>query len=269
MLMHSPTHAFSLLPYERPFFDGWDNNGFTYTWIRDQILLPRQNFYRSISLSLSEQEHLLHSFALYLPKELAFKIAQGVQIEHEVSVKEFAQGILRVLPHNAMILDALDSFLYQALPLTPGLKWKESVYSLLEEKTGKEVLPLLEHFPDEPSSYMAARVIKEIAKAFYVLLRGSVCLDFDLHEYITNKAEKLLLSSPSPLIFADSNWSQNYFGFVVSPITEELQLWRMSESGYEGIFLRSWAPYLSEGSKQVWSIYTRPQEYSQLFERKI
>lgn len=269
LLMHSPTHAFLLLPYEKPFFEGWDDNGFTYTWIRDQILLPRQNFYHSITLSPSEQEYLLQLFSLYLPQELSFKMTRAGVAEREVTVQEFAKNVLKALPSNVMILDALDSFLYQALPLTPGIRWKEAVYSLLEEKTGKGILSLLDKLPDEPSSYIPARLLKEIAKALYVLFKGKVCLDFDLHGYVTCKAEKLKLSSPSPLIFADSNWSQNHFGFVVSPITEELQLWRVSESGYEGIFLRSWAPYLMPGSKQSWSIYTKPQEYSQLFERKI
>jgi len=269
MLMHSPTHAFLLLPYEMPFFEAWDENGFTYTWIRDNFLQPRQNFYSSISLSISEQESLLSFFSAYLPQDLNFKMVRGVKIEDHASLKNFSKKILKTLPSSPVIDDALDSFLYQALPLTPAYKWKDAVYAILEEKAGKDVLALLEKFPDDPGGYIPSRLIKEFAKAVYILFKGKVCLDFDLHNFVTKKAESLGLSSHSPLIFADTNWSQNYFGFVVSPITEELQLWRVAPSGFEGVFLRSWASYLTPGNRQGWGIYTRPQEYNQLFERKI
>lgn len=269
MLMHSPTHAFLLLPYEPFFFEGWDDNTFTYTWIRDHFLLPRQSFYHAISLASSEQEYLLSLFSAYLPEELAFKMIRSAKIDNHSNVKDFSKKILKTLPTSPVIEDALDSFLYQALPLTPAYKWKDAIYAILEEKTGKDVLALLDKFPEGPGGYIPARLIKEFAKAFYVLCKGKVCFDFDLHSYVTKKAESLGLSSPSPLIFADTNWSQNYFGFVVSPTSEELQLWRVAPSGFEGIFLRSWAPFLKTESHQSWGIYTKPQEYNQLFERKL
>ncbi len=35
-----PTHAFSLIPGEKKFREGWEDPGFSYTWIRDQVILP-------------------------------------------------------------------------------------------------------------------------------------------------------------------------------------------------------------------------------------
>ena len=268
VLMHSPTHAFSLLPYNPYFFEGWDDNGFTYTWIRDHFLEPRKKFYRSIVLSAAEQQTLIHLFAVDLPSELSFKI-MGAGTESSCSVVEFAQNLLKALPLSPLIEDALDSFLYQALPLIPPHKWKESVATILQEKVGDELTPILSLFPDELPGFIPSRLIKELAKAFYLLSKGKACLDFDLHTFVTNSAEKLYLSSPSPLIFADTNWSQNHFGFVVSPILEEVKLWRVTESGYEGVFLRSWSQYLSPGAQQNWAIYTKPMEYSQVFEKKL
>ncbi|MCX6989934.1 MAG: hypothetical protein NTX49_02540 [Chlamydiae bacterium] len=268
VLMHSPTHAFSLLPYNPSFFEAWDDNGFTYTWIRDHFLQPRQNFYRSISLSISEQETLMHLFAGHIPSELSLKIMRAAT-EPSCSVAKFAKNILKSLPSSPLIEDALDSFLYQALPLIPAHQWKESVTSILQEKVGNDLIPILALFPDDFPGYIPSKLIKELAKAFYLLCKGEVALNFDLHAYVTERAENLKLSSPPPLIFADTNWSQNHFGFVVSPISEEVKLWRVTESGYEGGFLRSWVQYLSPGAVQNWAIYTKPMEYSQVFEKKL
>lgn len=49
MLMTSPTHAFSLLPGLQPFRAGWEDPGFTYTWVRDQILIPARNFHKKFT----------------------------------------------------------------------------------------------------------------------------------------------------------------------------------------------------------------------------
>ncbi len=51
MLMTSPTHAFSLLPGQELFRQGWEERGFTYTWVRDQLINPGQEFYGAIRLS--------------------------------------------------------------------------------------------------------------------------------------------------------------------------------------------------------------------------
>ena len=35
-----PTHAFTLLPGSEKFRQGWEDLGFSYTWVRDQLILP-------------------------------------------------------------------------------------------------------------------------------------------------------------------------------------------------------------------------------------
>ncbi|MFZ4773698.1 MAG: hypothetical protein ACOYK9_06905 [Chlamydiia bacterium] len=35
-----PTHAFTLLPGEKLFREGWEDSGFSYTWIRDRLINP-------------------------------------------------------------------------------------------------------------------------------------------------------------------------------------------------------------------------------------
>ena len=269
ILMYSPTHAFQLLPYENEFFQSWDYSGFTYTWVRDKIIAPRQGFYRSLTLSMPEQRVLLEKFSSYLPTSIAHHLKKSIHFENIATIKEFSSTLLEHLPPSDSLNDALDSFLYQSLPLIPGYKWKEVVSMLLEDKLEGDLPAFLDQLERETPEYLTAREMKEISKAVYILLKKNVCLDFDLHKYISDTAAKKMLSSPNPLIFADSNWSQNLFGFVVSPTTEEIKFWRVSETGQEGVFMRPWANYLSPSNNKPWGVYVKPQEYSALFERKI
>lgn len=58
MLATGPNHVFTLLPRCEPFEKAWDNRDFTYTWIRDTLLIPGQTFYRGRIID-KETLHLL------------------------------------------------------------------------------------------------------------------------------------------------------------------------------------------------------------------
>ena len=50
MLMHSPTHAFNLNPGLEPFYSIWQNESYTYTWVRDQLIYPMQQYWESYEM---------------------------------------------------------------------------------------------------------------------------------------------------------------------------------------------------------------------------
>lgn len=103
MLMTSPTHAFSLLPGQELFRQGWEDRGFTYTWVRDQLINPGQEFYGAIRLSEHEQ--------LYLVDELANRLPlRNFEPSHKaLSISAFRQK----LPPSPMV----DAYLFEMLPL--------------------------------------------------------------------------------------------------------------------------------------------------------
>ena len=267
ILMHSPNHAFLLRPYASPFFEAWDDNGFTYTWIRDRFLRPSKDFFRSQILSVQDQQILLDLFAKQLPDPIGTKLLFSIQPEGSIGVQQFVQKVLGVFPFEPLIKDLLDSFLYQSLPLIPSQGYKSAIYALLEEKTGSDLLNILNLLPDLKETSIPANTLRDWAKGAYLLFRQTACLDFDLHEYITHKSAALCLSPPVPLFFADTNWAQYYFAFVINPSSEELELWRVKESSFEGLFMRSWSVYFAKANKHVWSVYAKPQEYAQVFDR--
>jgi hypothetical protein len=269
VLMRSPTHAFLLLAYENPFFSSWDDNSFTYTWIRDKVVKKWQKFYSSILLSSSEQEFLLREFIATIPEEIRSLLKRSFISQHSCTVQEFARQVIKASPVKGFFSDFLDSFLYLNLPVMTKESVKENVYQVVHGLLGENTLDFLETFSDIDTDFITADCFREICKAVVVSYKKSVGFDFDLHGLVREKAEALFLSAPRAFIFADTNWSQNYFGFVVSPLSLEVKLWRVAKNGYEGIGMFSWAKYLSQNSKDTWGVYVKPQEYSQVFERKL
>ena len=50
MLIHSPTHAFQLKPGYKNFNKTWQNEAYSYTWIRDQLVKPMEKALEKINL---------------------------------------------------------------------------------------------------------------------------------------------------------------------------------------------------------------------------
>jgi hypothetical protein len=233
MLMYSPTHAFILQPGWDFLKEGWQDTGFTYTWVRDQVILPRQQFYAEMDLSYEDEQFLMRQFPF---------------TDHSaINLKEFRES----LPLS--LRDQWDAFLYEALPLTPGHQWKDRLRYLLEGIVGLQVL---DQFPDQLSEPMTARALQDFAKGCYLLSSRSSLSHFDVHQYIARRAQPF-----PPLLFADTNWAYYYFGFLVNPGTGQLELWRMDRTGSQGMPMSSWSKWLDGSTRTPWGIYTRPDEY--------
>lgn len=113
MLMTSPSHAFSLLPGQELFRQGWEDRGFTYTWVRDQIVLPRKEFYEAIRLNAQEQFYLIDELANRLPLLQGHELRRQYEPSHKpLSIAAFRQK----LPPSPYI----DAFLFEMLPLSEG-----------------------------------------------------------------------------------------------------------------------------------------------------
>lgn len=269
VLMHSPTHAFLLEPYLEPFYQGWDDNGFTYTWIRDQFIEKFTRFYHSCILSEQEQRYLLLSISSLLPQEISSLLVRNIAFSGHCSPKEWAHAVIQLLPKTSHIEDLITSFLYQALPLTPKERGKEVVYSIIYDMVGSKAADLIDHLPPFSEDYISADVIKEIASGLILLSHPRLGFSFDLIEYVEKRAAEQGLSAPLPLVFADSNWSQNLLAFVVSPVSELVELWRVLGAKTQGMRISAWLPYLCQGANQPWGVYAKPQEYRTLFEQKF
>jgi hypothetical protein len=270
MLMNSPTHAFLLLPGEEQLQKGWQEEIFTYTWVRDEIVLPNQRFYANLRLGQEEQRFLVEALCELLPVAHRHILIRGfLPTEKNSSIHEWRNRVLELLFHHTptqakqkqTLADKVDGFLYQALPIIPGKEWKAFVRRLLSDRFNDKVEKILNRFPDNPCTLMTAHTLRELAKGCYLLAEGTPMLSFNLHRYIATHARFIGCAQPAPLLFADTNWTHYFFGFVVNPGTMRLELWRLDRTASQGFPMSIWKQWLNGSERRTWSIFTRPFEY--------
>ena len=228
LLMHSPKHAFSLQPGRKLFKQGWQDPTFTYTWARDHFLVPMQNFYAGMLLSPQEQEVLMEKASRSFNAHGVVQVAEFYELLIEKKVAEPA------------------AFLYRSLPLIPKEGCQAALQSILKPWTSKVELP--ENLP----SYLTSEELCLIAK---MNLSKQKFAHLDIHALIIESARDCGLA-PTPFLFADTNWIESYFGFVVNPGTEQLELWRLDRTGCVGFPMTSWASWLDGSEKLPWVVYT-------------
>jgi hypothetical protein len=112
ILIQSPTHAFSLMPFTEPFHQAWEDRGFTYTWIRDQFLVPAKQFYDEMMLSREEQIELMRRAGL-----------KGDTVA-SCSIAEFS---------SQFVNDKLPAILFNTLPLISVNRCKAVLHELAGE----------------------------------------------------------------------------------------------------------------------------------------
>jgi hypothetical protein len=254
MLMYTPTHACILEPFWELFTKGWRDEGFTYTWVRDALMEPRISFYEKIYLSLEEQQFLIEQFAQRLPPFLAHMWQQEFHfLTESTSLQEF---------RAKMKIDALlgewDGFLFEMLPLTPSKTWKDAVRLIYPHPNLEKIL---EDMPAPSSHLLSRRALLDQVKACCLRAEGSAFFSYDVHTEVASYAAALGFAPPPPLIFADTNWPNFFFAFLVNPGTLSLELWRTDSTGTYGMPMYQWKSYVNGKQKKSWGIFTRPHQY--------
>lgn len=255
MLITSPTHAFSLLTHHKLFQEAYEFRGFTYTWVRDHILLPQQQFYEKLLLNSSEQKFLIEKFLENIPIRYHKTISL---IENEMTIKEFRNHILEALGGNSIYFATeLDSFLYQMLPLSYDPKMNQDLEELLEDWKIEDISP------PHLSKFIGAKDLRDQAVETLLQSKGTLWDSEDAYLKIVKKARHLGLAPPEPIVFADSNWSERecYFSFLVNPGTSELELWLVDRTGNLGRPMHIWKNSMNGEKNLTWTIYFNAQEY--------
>lgn len=228
MLATSPSHAFSLLPGEPLFAEGWQDRGFTYTWVRDRILNPRIDFYRTMRLKPAEQLYLVQQLAKRMEPHHAHHIQSHFNPSNDTQLLPLFRNELPRTPK-------VDAFLYEMLPLVPPEK-------------ARQIIDALELDVQAPFFPIGRKELHDLVAR-------------DNHDATSVLFEREGIAPPRPLRFADSNWEKFYFSFVVNPATLELELWRTDKIGLTGTPMRQWEPLLNGTLREAWGVYLRPYEY--------
>lgn len=281
MLMQSPTHAFLLKPTIFPFRETWSNDAFTYTFIRDRFVRPAEIFVERLMLNDEMLRFLVQQLSEKIPENFLprFKTVFG-QIRGPLNPIFFREYIVDMIDQDRglryglrpiLTEEEIDSFLYSNLPLIPIYELKnylQKMLTLLPGITSEKIELILQLFDRIPlrgdQSYLRAQQLQEICKALLCLSEISTTTPYDYPLHISLAAKKLAFAMPAPLIFADTNWVKDMFGFVVNPGTGKLELWRFDYTGSVGYPMSSWKQWV-DGSRSdlKWGIYIKPFQYGQ------
>ncbi|MBI3211572.1 MAG: hypothetical protein HYZ47_02670 [Simkania negevensis] len=265
LLATSPTHAYIFKPGLFPFKAGWTDSGFTYTWVRDQLLYPAKEFYQKIFLDEGKQAFLAKELIKEVGHLSKKPFAPNSKI---VSLSVFREDLLdHFFPSKEKRggKDLIDSFLQSAFPLIPraeGLKTGEKIlYSFYEEKQnkGKQAAFLFQEM------FSPAPLFFSFSSFYHVLLEVIAKVEETPSSSLATRLDKALkkegLLPPSPCLFADTNWSTFYFAFFVNPATLELEVWRYDPRIRRGFPLSAWKHWLNGSAKEAWTVFSSPRQY--------
>jgi hypothetical protein len=223
-----------------------------------------------MQLDLAEQSFLLSRLCETLPLSLSSYLHQlFIPSEKKLSIIEWRQSILESLIRNGQtqllqqsaLTDRIDGFLYQNLPVVSGKQWKALARRILSDAMTDKVENALLRFPDTSSPFMLASDVKDAIKACFLASQGKITLPFDLDSYVAMHACFVGIAPPTPLLFADTNWTHHFFGFVVNPGNGDLELWRLDRTLSQGMPMSQWKHWLNGRDRKPWTIFTRPMEY--------
>lgn len=282
LLMQSPTHAFLLKPFLSPFKEAWMHEEFTYTFIRDRFVRPAEIFVENLLLSDEMLKYLLQQISEKIPENFQPRFNSVVrQIKGPLTPIFFREQVVDLLESDRglrygarpiLAVEEIDGLLYGMLPLFSVYELRERVqkiFSLLPGFPSEKLEAILQIFDQIPLSrgeypILGARQLQDICKALLCLSEASSTASQDYHFLISLAAQKLGFAMPAPLIFADTNWVKDLFGFVINPGTGKLELWRLDYTGSVGYPMSSWKQWVNGSRTDLrWGIYVKPFEYGQ------
>jgi hypothetical protein len=280
LLMHSPTHAFLFTPKCKRFQELCASDAFTYTWVRDTVAIPMQRFASNIVLDEAKMTYLISLLAEKVPITYRYRFKEVFQrVYGTMSPLDFRAYLVTTMQEemalsrggNTIIQPSeIDAFLYAQIPLISRPQVTECVDAILHEMTNvdydriPEIMDLLD-------AHLSVGYEHDIigAKGLQGLIKGLLCLAYkrtslpwDCHKQIACAMQKLGFAMPAPILFADTNWVKDYFGFTANPGTGNFELWRFDVTGTEGAPMSMWKHWVDGTQREPpWGIYIHPHEY--------
>lgn len=238
VLATSPTHAFVVTPHKEDFKKSWENSLYTYTWIRDNVLAPRLNFFETTMLNDTEINALIQASPLPRKKDVLEHLS-GPLNAFDIMKK------VAVLLQNPTLEEHFEAYLYSVLPLFPAHLLQEKVDKVLKVAgiERKEALP-----ETKPGEILTALDLK---KALY---KSGGVFDKDPYHILALALENEGFIPPRAFIFADTNWTREFFAFHVGLQTAQLELVLSDYTGSSYRPIRGWRPYLDGRIKEPWTL---------------
>lgn len=285
LLAFSPTHAFLLSPHYPRFKEGWKSDLYSYTWIRDEVTNPSTKFLLSIELDSSMMAYLSEKICKLIPMGYRHIVKKKIsQVPSFMRPHEYRYELLQILSYEKWLHgmqnevgEHIDAILYESLPFTFGYQIAERIGELCKEIPEIEndmCTRIKEHALEAQNSIgryqlLSSQELMEMTKYLLANEMRETRLHFDAHYLLQRAMHKLGFALKEPVLFADTNWVKNRFGFCVNPGTLELELWRFDIAGSSGRPMRAWREYVDGSSKGKWGILVNPMEYGEVYKHNL
>lgn len=281
-LMHSPTHVFLLKPNIPLFRKTWENDAYTYIWVRDHFKQPMDQFLLETKLTAEMMDAAINDLAKLLHADTQPQFKQVFRrFPREMRPPEFREYVLQNFSSRqagaqykkSLRPEEIDGFLFSRLPYFPHYEMKDRIKRILEsmdelsEETASFALELFEkHLSRRPGAYMVdAKRLVDCTLSLICLSLGKTTSVYNYHKRVLETARKLGYAYPEPAIFADTNWVKNMFAFLVNPGTGKFEFWCVDVLGSEGFPMNTWKSWLDGSRKKpTWGIFSNPFEYNML-----
>jgi hypothetical protein len=276
LLAFSPTHAFLCKPGWKKFREAWENDLYTYTWIRDSWAAGHKKFLDSLLLDHRMMEIIIHHLLRIFPVGYRPIVKHALRdFSYPLSPSDFKERLIKALSYEKwlkrldLISEELDSILYRTLPLFPDHAIRDKLMLLfgqldIDQPLREKIDFAVEKIEESVNRYtiLTAEDLRNYAKGILVACLKGTHTSLDYHKSIVEAMQETELCYPQPILIGDTNWVKNVFGFTVNPGTKEIEFWRFDHYGSEGRPMSAWKSYFSSKSRDEWGLYIQPNKYN-------
>lgn len=279
-LMHSPTHAFCLKPYRSMIEKGWRSQAYTYTWLKDDVMLPGQRFIDQQNLDDAMVQHLLGFLQRALPREMHHFFHKAFyRVPKSMHAKDFRSMVMGNIRRQnglhygnrpAILPDDIDCLLYDQLPIIRSYELRNRVEQVtkhalqISDEQHQEIMQVYDALSDRlgKEEVIGAKQVREVIQATLLLYLDRLQVPFPFLQSLVSAIRHHNWMSPQPLVFGDTNWVKEDFALLVGPSTAQLELWLVEPLGLRATPISSWKCWVDGSRKdRTWGIYTNPFQY--------
>lgn len=245
MLMHSPTHAFvlrlDLLPEEALRY-AEDNQRFAKQWRMTEEVQEAMGHLFSEKLPVPHRALFIH---LFRTKHLA---------QTPMELRRFFIDAVQGLSFGQDPESLVDAYLYEQTFLLSADDAKKSLRAIFERLPGLPEKKVLQAISQWDGSWIGPSQLHKLAKAIVLRLVQTPFSSIDWDQKIAEEMRQLGICYPHLLLFADTNWSGWFFGFVSNCYSGRLELWRLNRIGMQGFPMHQWRHYFSQENQIPWTV---------------
>ncbi|MFJ1509395.1 hypothetical protein [Chlamydia crocodili] len=272
LIASSPTHVFSIIAGSPLFREAWNNDWYSYTWLRDVWVKNHQDFLADTVLNQQGIYTFIERFCTKYSLEKFTYDFHDFCSDHSLLLPELYEKASRFLQEtlprskNIFLLyqRRLAHQIVQDIPYTSDQQLPEvldnvcSYLGISSRITYEKFDKLIERFI--PSfSLLSSGEIRHLFKGLMMESYQQLYFEEDIFLRLATAMRHHNLAYPAPLLFGDSNWAYSYFGFILHPGTQEIDLWQFNYAGLQGYPLENIDKLLSVS--RPWTLYANPIDY--------